>query len=499
MISEYNEIWENPDYYSGVSTYLKEIPEEKKTIFVLIENEYNDRIFWNKLFTSIPSKYNFRIDTHKYTGSTALIQLAKNGKLNACRVICIDSDYKYLLDDDIIKNKFVFHTYTHSIENHFCFGKNLHYYCEQVSTLSVDDYFFDFESFLSNYSKIVYDTFVCLFCRCSLLDDCKCFDAKRNYQYLYFSPIITNLLTEYEKKIKNIRDKYKSESKKYDEINRYSKDFIGTLSDTIIRKFKEKHKYIRLCNLCNETFKNEAKLTLEGKGVTNNNLYLFVRGHTLYDNGIKQLIKLIIKLLENIKVSQIFNQCQHKTFKENRSEFYNHYNSYKPHNVIFPQGLNQECEFVENIRNDIRMLYIPKVMISYSHKDKSDANRLAIDLQQNNIDIKLDDKDMLVGESIHQWVEKNLTECDYILVLLSHDSIESSWVKEEINAARMREKESNKSILLSVMLNGITSKDLPLLLKDKNAVSLCSKYEDALKSILRSIREYEQRSHINNA
>jgi len=141
----------------------------------------------------------------------------------------------------------------------------------------------------------------------------------------------------------------------------------------------------------------------------------------------------------------------------------------------------------------------PKVMISYSHKNKSVARRLATDLQQSSLDIKLDEKEMLVGESIHQWVEKTVTECDYILVLLSHDSVQSPWVMEEINAARMREKESKKTILLTAMLKGITSNELPMLLKDRNAVSLWPKYEDGLQYILRSIREYEQRNQVNNA
>ena len=160
---------------------------------------------------------------------------------------------------------------------------------------------------------------------------------------------------------------------------------------------------------------------------------------------------------------------------------------------------------IQEVKEEICMLpetelsVEPRVMISYSHKNKNIARRLATDLQQSNLDVKLDEKDILVGESIHQWVEKTVSESDYILVLLSPESMQSDWVRDEMNAARIREKENHRNILLTATLKGISASDFPTLLKDRAAASLWPKYEDGLQYILRSIREYEQRNKTKSA
>jgi|GEM_PF-4406489 len=159
----------------------------------------------------------------------------------------------------------------------------------------------------------------------------------------------------------------------------------------------------------------------------------------------------------------------------------------------------QEIEEEISMLPEIELSAEPRVMISYSHKNKNIARRLATDLQQSNLDVKLDEKDILVGESIHQWVEKTVSESDYILVLLSPESMQSDWVRDEMNAARIREKENHRNILLTATLKGISASDFPALLKDRATASLWPKYEDGLQYILRSIREYEQRNKTKSA
>ena len=167
--------------------------------------------------------------------------------------------------------------------------------------------------------------------------------------------------------------------------------------------------------------------------------------------------------------------------------------------VFWPIPVSQEAQEIERLLPAEDLSVEPKVMISYSHKDKNVARRLATDLQQSKLDVKLDEKDMLVGESIHQWVEKTVSESDYVVVLLSPDSMQSPWVREEIDATRMREKERDRIILLTAMLKGVSSSKFPTLLKDRKSASLWPKYEDGFQYILRSIREYEQRKRIKNA
>lgn len=67
--------------------------------------------------------------------------------------ICIDSDLRYLLDEDICADKGILQTYTYSWENHCAFAERLQETFKE-ETGKPDS--FDFKSFLSEYSHIVY-------------------------------------------------------------------------------------------------------------------------------------------------------------------------------------------------------------------------------------------------------------------------------------------------------------------------------------------------------
>lgn len=136
---------------------------------------------------------------------------------------------------------------------------------------------------------------------------------------------------------------------------------------------------------------------------------------------------------------------------------------------------------------------VPKIMISYSHKNAKDARRLATDLQEEKFNVWLDEKEVLIGDSIHTKVEEGVTDCDYLIVLFSPDSIVSSWVKEEMNAARSREKESHRVILLPVALAGVNTLELPTLIKDRKFAEISPKYETGFQEIVKSIRQHEAR------
>ena len=69
-------------------------------------------------------------------------------------ILCLDSDYNYLLGDQTLARPFVFQTYTHSPENFLCYAPSL----SNILALGTrtEQAAFDFESFLSRYSEAVY-------------------------------------------------------------------------------------------------------------------------------------------------------------------------------------------------------------------------------------------------------------------------------------------------------------------------------------------------------
>jgi CRISPR/Cas system CMR subunit Cmr4 (Cas7 group RAMP superfamily) len=136
----------------------------------------------------------------------------------------------------------------------------------------------------------------------------------------------------------------------------------------------------------------------------------------------------------------------------------------------------------------------PMVFISHSSKDKAVARRLAADLQAEHFDVWLDEKRILVGDSIHQQVEEGIQHCDYLVLLLSSDALESPWVADEVNAIRMREKDASEVVLLPAVVGDVTSDHLPALLKDRKYTTLSAKmYGTGLQELVDSIRGHQAR------
>jgi hypothetical protein len=135
----------------------------KCTASVHVE-DFDDAVFWEKTFTHFQpnKKFNFiwasnTLSGHETTGSAQCLKY-KNYLSNRF-FICIDSDYRYLLQDaDTLNHHFIVQTYTYSIENHLCYAAKLNAITEQCTGFA--NTVIDFEAFLLAYSNAVYEAFI---------------------------------------------------------------------------------------------------------------------------------------------------------------------------------------------------------------------------------------------------------------------------------------------------------------------------------------------------
>ncbi len=72
-----------------------------------------------------------------------------------------------------------------------------------------------------------------------------------------------------------------------------------------------------------------------------------------------------------------------------------------------------------------------QVFISYSRKDISFINRLAADLKNAGIDVWYDVTRIAGGARWRSEIENALRNSQYVIVVLSPDSIVSEWVERE--------------------------------------------------------------------
>jgi len=84
-----------------------------------------------------------------------------------------------------------------------------------------------------------------------------------------------------------------------------------------------------------------------------------------------------------------------------------------------------------------------KVFICHSSKDKSFVAQLVKDLNSNNVDTFFDKNNMLLGDDLEMVITRVIKEnCTHFIYVLSKHSLNSEWVKLEVDTARNQLKKN---------------------------------------------------------
>lgn len=227
--------------------------------------------------------------------------------------ICIDSDYRYLLRERRICVKhYVIQTYTYSFENHHCYADGLDEVCWRVTHL--ENTVFDFRKFLKEFSNILYPLFI---------------------WHLYFQNADPLLFSQFE------FDGY---------ITIPNSRSFPLVPDNGARALDELRKRVecKLSALGRKFPHADLKVVKEKYrklGLNPDNVYLFVRGHNLYD-----LVTLVCK--EVCKAILRVERRNREVTRNMISELYRNRNS-------LDYQLKQNLKFgayrpIQKIEEDIR-------------------------------------------------------------------------------------------------------------------------------------------------
>jgi hypothetical protein len=119
------------------------------------------------------------------------------------------------------------------------------------------------------------------------------------------------------------------------------------------------------------------------------------------------------------------------------------------------------------------------VFLSHSSKDKPFVRDLADALgRDGEIDVWLDEREIAPGDNIVGKIGQGL-DADFILLIMSPDSVDSEWVKEEWTDAYWEQTNRRKTKLLGVLYRDC---HIPRLLRNK-------KYFDLRKNQPQGFRE----------
>jgi hypothetical protein len=128
----------------------------------------------------------------------------------------------------------------------------------------------------------------------------------------------------------------------------------------------------------------------------------------------------------------------------------------------------------------------PSIFLSHNHRDKSFVRVLAQDLSAMGIRVWLDEAELKVGDSLITKVSEAIDEMTYLGVVLSPNSVNSRWVKEELNQALVRQLSERDASVLPIMLADC---QVPGFLRDRLYADFRDPgdYDNALRRLLTSI------------
>ena len=259
----------------------------RRKIVVYVES-YDDVFFWrsvlgryenDKLFFDImlPSR-----NQHLDRGKKAAIANMLKG-VGRDMIACVDADYDYILQGStemskqMLENPYIFHTYAYAIENFQCYAKGLHETCVMV-TLN-DHHIFNFERFLQSYSQTIWPLFVW---HVAFL--------QRRKMTMHFD------MCEFNKVV--VLPSVRIQNPKW---------AIEYLSKKVRAKmFQLERRFPKLKDALPET-----ERMLRDLGINDNNTYLYIQGHHLFDLVVSPVVQTVCDILRNEQENDIRDRAVH--------------------------------------------------------------------------------------------------------------------------------------------------------------------------------------------
>ena len=275
----------NSQYFEAIN---KMTPKKARRRIVVYVESYDDVFFWRSVLGRYEDdKLTFDImlpsrNLHLDRGKKAAISNMLKG-VGRDMIACVDADYDYILQGatemsrQMLENPYIFHTYAYAIENFQCYAKGLHETCVMV-TLN-DHRIFNFERFLQSYSQTIWPLFVwhVVF-------------LQRRKMTMHFD------MCEFNKVV--VLPSVHIQNPKW---------AIEYLSKKVRAKmFLMERRFPKLKDALPET-----ERMLRDLGINDNNTYLYIQGHHLFDLVVSPVVQTVCDILRNEQENDIRDRAVH--------------------------------------------------------------------------------------------------------------------------------------------------------------------------------------------
>lgn len=128
-----------------------------------------------------------------------------------------------------------------------------------------------------------------------------------------------------------------------------------------------------------------------------------------------------------------------------------------------------------------------KVFISYSSKDGWFADKLENALNRKGIGVWIDKKEIVVGDDLIEKIREGVNTSQYICAVISNNSINSRWVREELNLGMNQQIESGEVKVLPLILE--SGLEMPSFLKGKSHIDFSKEdFDKCVDNLMRRLK-----------
>ena len=226
----------------------------------------------------------------------ALSNIFSTQQLGSSLIACVDADYDWLMGDQTETSRFinnspyVVHTYVYAIENYQCYAPSLHH-AVVASTLN-DRPVIDFVEFFKIYSTIIWPLFVWNVW-CYRYGYYRSFSLADMVSFISLERVMN--ISHPEQTLETVRHK------------------VNQKVAWLQHRFPQGRKTYPL-------LRNE----LLHKGLTPETTYLFIQGHTLFENVVIPMLDPICIMLRKEREREIRQLACHATQRQNELSSYQH-------------------------------------------------------------------------------------------------------------------------------------------------------------------------------
>jgi hypothetical protein len=132
--------------------------------------------------------------------------------------------------------------------------------------------------------------------------------------------------------------------------------------------------------------------------------------------------------------------------------------------------------------------YAASVFASHAYEDKPLNREICARLEEHGCRMWIDEDDLRVGDNLADGIFGAIDQADFVLALISANSVDSGWCRKEWSVAVNLEIQRGVVVVLPVRLDDTP---VPLLFRDKVHLDIRSMDpRQAAEEIMKSIREH---------